>query len=108
MESHPSAVNGMKKTILVADDDEAVRQSLRRVLSGHGYEVVLAADGQSALEQFDPGKIDLLLLDLDLPVRNGWDTFARITSESPTLPVIIITGQSDQLHIAVAAGAGAL
>jgi DNA-binding response OmpR family regulator len=50
----------------------------------------------------------LLLLDIGLPVKNGWDAFERITNEAPVLPIIIITGQANQHDMAVAAGVGAL
>lgn len=94
--------------VLVVDDDLSVRESMSRVLQDAGYEVVLAADGQEAVEQFDSQKIDLLLLDLGLPIKNGWDIFEQITRENPLLPIIIITGQSEQYEAAVAAGVGAL
>lgn len=98
----------MKKTVLVVDDDAAVRKSLSKVLKQVGYEVQLAADGQEALERFDPNHTDLLLLDLGLPIRNGWDAFESITRQNPYLPVIIITGQTDKFEVAAAAGVGAL
>ena len=94
--------------VLVVDDDPSVRESLGKVLSGEGYEVALAADGPAALERFEKGTIDLLLLDLGLPIRNGWDTFERITSRNPLMPVIIVTGQTEHYHVAVPAGVGAL
>jgi len=94
--------------VLVVDDDWSVRESVRRVLQDAGYEVVLASDGREALHQFARQQIDLLVLDLGLPIKNGWDIFERITSENPVLPIIVITGQSEQYEVAVAAGVGAL
>ena len=94
--------------VLVVDDDLSVRESMSRVLQDAGYEVVLAADGLAAVEKFDAHQIDLLLLDLGLPIKNGWDIFEQITRENPFLPIIIITGQPEQYKIAVAAGVGAL
>ena len=94
--------------ILVADDDIAVRKSLSRVLKDAGYDVVLAKDGREVLELFNPRQIDLLILDLGLPFWDGWDAFEKITNEAPTLPIIIITGQTNQYDIALAAGVGAL
>ena len=98
----------VKEKILVVDDDASVRESLRRVLEDAGYQVALAADGREAVEQFEVGHVDLLLLDIGLPVKNGWDAFERITNEAPVLPIIIITGQANQHDMAVAAGVGAL
>jgi CheY-like chemotaxis protein len=98
----------MKEKVLVVDDDASVRESMRKVLEDAGYKVALAADGQEAVEQFEGGHVDLLLLDIGLPVKNGWDAFERITNEAPVLPIIIITGQASQHDMAVAAGIGAL
>jgi DNA-binding response OmpR family regulator len=94
--------------VLVVDDDWSVRESVSRVLQDAGYEVVLASDGREALSQFATQQIDLLVLDLGLPIKNGWDIFERITSGNPVLPIIVITGQSEQYEVAVAAGVGAL
>ena len=55
-----------------------------------------------------PGSPDLVLLDLNLPLQDGWDTLERLTTENPLLPVIIITARPNQIFPALAAGAGAL
>lgn len=94
--------------ILVVDDDVAVRQMLGRILASEGYVVKEAADGAQALEMATQGPLDLLLLDLNMPVKNGWDTFERLTTANPFLPVIIITARPDQRFTAQAAGVGAL
>jgi DNA-binding response OmpR family regulator len=94
--------------VMVADDDASVRESLGKVLREAGYDVVLAKDGGEAVERFNAHEIDLLLLDLSLPIRDGWDAYERITSKAPELPIIIITGKANQHDIAVAAGVGAL
>lgn len=98
----------MKKKVLVVDDDSSVRESLSKVLRDEDYEVVVAADGQQAVERFEEEKIDLLLLDLGLPIKSGWEAFERITRENPFVPIIIITGQANQYPVAAAAGVGAL
>jgi len=98
----------MKKRVLIVDDDASVRESAGKVLRAENYDVVTASDGQAALERFDAGGIDLLLLDLGLPIKNGWDVFERITNENPLVPIIVITGQTNQYPVAVAAGVGAL
>ena len=101
-------LNLMKKRVLIVDDDAAVRQSIRKVLEGTGYEVATASDGEAAVVQFVPEQIDLVLLDLNLPLRSGWDVFERLTTRYPFVPVIIITGIPDQYRTALVAGAGAL
>jgi len=97
----------VNEKVLVVDDDASVRESLRKVLEAEGYQVVLAADGREAVQEFEQGHVDLLLLDMGLPVKTGWEAFERITSEAPMLP-IIITGQANHHDMAVAAGVGAL
>jgi DNA-binding response OmpR family regulator len=98
----------MKKRILIADDDASVRRALGRVLEEEGYQIILAADGHEALEKFESGPVDLLVLDIGLPVRNGWNTFERITSRAPALPIVIITGKANSCDLAVAAAFGAV
>jgi len=98
----------MKAKILLADDDEEVLAALNGVLESEGYEVILAKDGRKALEHFHAGHIDIALLDLNMPVKGGWETFERLTTIHPLLPVIVITARPDQYPLAVAAGVGAL
>jgi DNA-binding response OmpR family regulator len=94
--------------ILIVDDDASVRESVGKVLRAEGYETVTAADGPAALKQFVMHPIGLLLLDLGLPLKNGWEVFEHITRQNPLLPIIVITGQTRQKRIAQAAGVGAL
>ncbi|MHB8522869.1 MAG: response regulator [Limisphaerales bacterium] len=104
----PYSCLGYEKRILVVDDDGQIRESLRKVLQAEDYEVVLAADGQEGIGKFASEPIDLLLLDLNLPAKSGWDIFERLSFMSPLLPIIIITGRHNQYEMAKAAGVGAL
>jgi len=94
--------------VLLVDDDPTVRDSLSDVLVAEGYFVVPAANGQQALELASQSPVDLVLLDLNMPIRNGWDTFEQLTREHPLIPVIIVTARPNQLFTALNAGAGAL
>ena len=98
----------MKKRILLVDDDPGVRRMLRRVLEEENYFVLPAANEVEAFNLAATSAPDLVLLDLNLPMKNGWDTFERLTTEHPLLAVIIITARPNQLFPALAAGAGAL
>lgn len=100
------AVRGQR--ILLADDDPGVRGSLSDVLVTESYVVIPANDGQQALELAGSIQVDLVLLDLNMPRKNGWDTFEQLTREHPFLPVIIVTARPNQLFTAVGAGVGAL
>ena len=99
---------GEKATILLADDDPAIRQILYRLLVDEGYHVITAANGEEAIELVVMAEIDLLLLDLNMPVKDGWTAFEQISTNYPSLPVILITARPNQLFPAIASGAGAL
>lgn len=94
--------------ILLVDDDPTVRDSLNDVLVAEGYTAIPAANGQQALELVARSPVDLVLLDLNMPVQGGWDTFEQLTREHPLIPVIIATARPNQLFTAINAGAGAL
>jgi DNA-binding response OmpR family regulator len=98
----------VKKQILVVDDDGPVREMLGRVLSGEGYGVQTAANAAEALEIAAGERVDLVLLDLNLPGKSGWDVFERLTADHPQVAVIIVTARSNQLFPSLAAGVGAL
>lgn len=97
-----------KKTILLVDDDPSIRLMLGKVLGSEGYAVLTAPDGQSALELVSKATVDLVLLDLNMPIKNGWDTFERLSAENPMLAVIVITARPNQLFTALGAGVGGL
>ena len=101
-------VKPAKNRILVVDDDASVREMLTRVLAGEGYLVWTAADGTAALEIAAAARIDLVLLDLNMPGKSGCDTFERLTVQNPFLAVIIITARSNLIFTALGAGVGAL
>jgi CheY-like chemotaxis protein len=98
----------MKKTILLVDDDAAIRESAKKVLNDAGYEVVLAAGGFEAIAQFEAHPIDLVLLDIGLPNQNAWETCRHLAREHIDVPIVVITGQAGQFKSALAAGALAL
>src|ERR1035437_6353751 len=98
----------LQKRILLVDDDPTVRDSLSNVLVAEGYSVIPAANGQQALDLANRLPADLVLLDLNMPIKNGWDTFERLTAEHPLLPIMIVTARPNQLFTALSAGAGAL
>jgi CheY-like chemotaxis protein len=106
----PEMMSERPYKILVTDDDEAVRESLRKLLTGEGYQVLAVANGAEALETFrwQPEPIDLLLLDLNMPLKNGWATLDRLMEINPSVPVLIVTGQPNQFELAEAAGVSAL
>ncbi len=79
--------------ILVVDDEKVVRDGCHRVLTGKGYkEVFLAENGQQAMETLAEKPVDIILLDLKMPVMSGEEVLEKTSVEYPEIPVIIITG----------------
>jgi DNA-binding response OmpR family regulator len=82
--------------IVVVEDDSAIRRGVVDVLRASGYEVTEAADGAKGLEEAVRVGVDLLLLDLLLPRRDGLDVLADVRKIRPTLPVIILTARGTE------------
>ncbi len=98
----------MSHTILLVDDDPAVREALHRVLLSENYAVVLACNGQEALDALTLNHVDLVLLDLNIPVVGGWAVLERMRANHWSPPAIVITAQPCQQGPALLAGATAL
>ena len=84
----------MNKTIkiIVIDDEKAIRDGCHRVLTGKGYEVITAENGQIALDILAKELIDIILLDLKMPIIGGEKVLEIAREKYPDIPVIIITG----------------
>ena len=80
-----------KGSILVIDDETEIRESLAQLLEIEGYETAVASTGDDGLKSIENGLFDLVLLDINLPDRNGLDLLQQIKRESPDLGVIMIT-----------------
>lgn len=78
--------------ILVAEDDEAVREFVSRALTLQGYEVTAVTDGGQALEALDGGPYDLLLTDIVMPGMDGIALALKVAKDHPALPVLLMTG----------------
>jgi DNA-binding response OmpR family regulator len=83
-------------TILLVDDEAAVRKVLSFPLERDGYTVVQARDGEEALRKFDEDHVDLVVLDVMLPRLDGLEVCKRLRSES-NVPIIMLTARGEEL-----------
>jgi DNA-binding response OmpR family regulator len=81
--------------ILLVDDEESVQKLLSYPLRSDGYEVVAATDGQEALDRFDEGTFDLVVLDVMLPRVDGFDVCRRLRARS-AVPIIMLTAKAEE------------
>jgi CheY-like chemotaxis protein len=105
----PSTMPSGAKRILVVEDDQAVRESLADVLSEEGYEVTCAANGREALDRLHAAAPALILLDLVMPVMDGW-TFRAAQRRDPrasAIPVVVLSASRGDDAPAAALGAEA-
>lgn len=96
----------MKKRILVVDDDTMNLVRTKMILEKE-YEVLLADSGIKALDKLKGERVDLVLLDIEMPKLNGIETFERMKAFVPDLPVIFLTasGLEDDVRTAIRLGA---
>lgn len=79
-------------TILLAEDDKAVREFVSRALRQDGHEVTAVADGQQALNALQAGRYDMLLADIVMPQLDGIALALKAAKDFPQLPVLLMTG----------------
>jgi CheY-like chemotaxis protein len=98
-------MNASRK-VLVVDDDPAVRKSIDRVLTGKGYAVITAENGEEALRKLNEEKYDLVYTDIRMPGISGLEVAEQVKARKPWTPVVIITGYGTDAAQARAKAAG--
>ena len=88
----------MKRKVLIVDDEEVIRKFLRIHLDKLGYEVTEAADGEQAIEELGKDDFDLLICDILMPKKGGWEVIKEVRSNSKTrhLPVIVLKAKNEE------------
>jgi len=94
-------------TILVVDDEPLVRHTLEAGLKQNGYQVLLAGNGDEALEVLACAKVDLVLTDLAMPQREGLETIIEIRRRFPGVKVVALSGVFGSLYLDMARQLGA-
>src|SRR5437763_3162411 len=105
---HPGEAHASRSgTVLIIDDEAAIRESLQTLLELEGYGVETAPNGEQGMARLGDRSFDLVLLDLALPDRNGIDLLAEIRAHAPQLSVIMITAYGTVENAVKAMQAGA-
>ena len=79
----------MKERILIVEDEEGLRLLYEEELEAEGYEVLTAQNGREAIQQFEHGKPDLIVLDIVMPVMDGMEALGRIVGKDRKIPIIL-------------------
>ena len=96
-------------TIVVADDDAAMRYVVSSALAHEGFTVIEASDGKEAIDAFQHGRPDLILMDVEMPGTNGYQACSNIrdSEDGADLPIVMVTGHDDSESIERAYEVGA-
>jgi CheY-like chemotaxis protein len=92
-------------SILIIDDDDSLRDSLRRTLHKEGYTIMEASEGGRGLKLLERSSVDLILLDMFMPDKDGLETIRELRLAHPEIPIIAMSGGGfrgtvDVLHVA--------
>ena len=93
--------------VLVAEDDDRIREGLVNTLESEGYEVLQARDGGAAVEIFSRESPDLVLLDVMMPVKSGYDVCKEIRGKDERTPIIMLTAKGEEVDKVVGLQLGA-
>ena len=94
-------------TILIAEDDPAIRAGVSDILKLEGYDVLEAPDGRAALELYESARPDLVLLDVMMPKMNGYDVCRSIRRADEVTPVVMLTAKGEEIDKVVGLELGA-
>jgi len=91
----------MSKRVLIVDDEEVIRKFLKIHLNKLGYEVTEAEDGQKAIDRIGERKFDLIICDVMMPNKNGWEVVKEVKSNPKLdqIPIILLTAKNDDVDM---------
>jgi two-component system, OmpR family, copper resistance phosphate regulon response regulator CusR len=93
--------------ILIAEDEARLAAFIEKGLRKSGFNTVVAFDGQEALKKATQEEFEVLLLDLGLPIKDGWTVLQELRSRGEDLPIIIVTALTDESNRITALNLGA-
>ncbi|PMG98116.1 quorum-sensing autoinducer 1 sensor kinase/phosphatase LuxN [Vibrio lentus] len=97
--ANPPASNHLAPTVLIVDDKEVQRTLVQMYLNRLGVNSLQAKNGENAVELFKTHQVDLILMDVQMPVMNGFDASQIIKARSPNTPIIALSGESGQREL---------
>ena len=97
----------MKERILVVEDDQAILMGLSDLLEDEGFTVERASDGRAALDAWGRSKPDLVLLDIMIPEKSGFDVCREIRRKDPLTPIVMLTAKGEEVDKVVGLELGA-
>ncbi|MGZ6008991.1 MAG: response regulator transcription factor, partial [Rhizomicrobium sp.] len=83
-------------TVLVVDDEPPIRRLLKTSFGAQGYHVVEAADGQAALDALKSASVDLIVLDLGLPGKDGFGVIKELRDRGLAVPIVVLSSRDDE------------
>lgn len=91
----------MKRKVLIVDDEDVIRKFLRINLESWGYDVKEASDGLEAINQLKSEDFDLLICDIVMPNKDGWEVLKEVRSNPKTqeMPVIVLTAKGEDTEM---------
>jgi DNA-binding response OmpR family regulator len=93
--------------VLIVDDEPDILLMLRLTLEAEGFVTALAADGETALERLDQDRFDVMLLDVMMPVMDGWGVLERLQGRADAPVVIVVSAKTAPQDVARAMELGA-
>jgi signal transduction histidine kinase len=98
---HKGALRGGSERILIAEDNEGLREAAKEILKSLGYDVIIARDGADAVRIFEDHhtSIDLVFLDVVMPNLNGPEAYTRMSEIKPNIQVIFTTGYASEANL---------
>ena len=93
--------------ILIVEDEARLAAFVEKGLRRSGFKTTIAEDGEQAIRQAESGDFDLVLLDLGLPIKDGWTVLRELRDKGKAYPVIVVTAHSDDRNKGAVMKAGA-
>ena len=97
--------------ILIVDDDSKIRWMLSEILKDEGFDVTSASNGVEGLNYFHKSNVDLIITDINMPEKDGFELIMEVRNENTKMPIIAMSGQdhssSDRSHLKTAELLGA-